>query len=102
MKEVIWRSKTRVKNKLRLNMKRILNPKFWKETITEIEDSLTEEDIEDEEDLSSHEVYIEEEHSMLLESSLGRDKVSEEPITFSVEQGMTSKFPFVQEIVKYK
>ena len=42
VKEVNWRLKTRVKNKLRLNMKKILNPKLRKEKITVIEDSLTE------------------------------------------------------------
>ena len=41
-------------------MKRILNPKLRKEKITVIEYSLTEEDMEDEEDLSSQQVYIEE------------------------------------------
>ena len=48
MKEVNWRPKTRVKKKLRLNMKRILNPTLRKEKITVIEDSLTREDMEDE------------------------------------------------------
>ena len=85
VKEVNWRPKTKVKNKLRLNMKKILNPKLRKEKITVIEDSSTEEDMEDEEYLSSQQVYIEEEHSMLLESSPGRDRFSEEPITFSIE-----------------
>ena len=45
VKEVKWRPKTRVKNKLRLNMKKILNPKLRKEMITVIEDSLIEEDM---------------------------------------------------------
>ena len=40
-------------------MKNILNPKL--RMITEIEDSLTEEDTEYEEDLNSQQVYIEEE-----------------------------------------
>ena len=34
-----WRPKTRAKNKLRLNMKKLLNPKLAKEKITVIEDS---------------------------------------------------------------
>ena len=37
--ETKWRPKTRAKNKLRLNMKRILNPKLRKEKITMIKDS---------------------------------------------------------------
>ena len=53
--------------------------------ITMIEDSLTEEDMEDEEELSSQQVQIEEKHSILLESSPGRDKFSEEPNTFNIE-----------------
>ena len=40
VKEVNWRPKTRVKNKLRLNMKKILNPKLRKENIIVIEHSL--------------------------------------------------------------
>ena len=43
-----WRPKTRPTNKLRLNMKRILNPKFGKEKITVIEDSSSEENMENE------------------------------------------------------
>ena len=53
VKEVNWRPKTRVKNKLRLNMKNILNPKLRKEKIIVIEDSTSEEDMEEEEDLNS-------------------------------------------------
>ena len=34
-----WRPKTRPKNKLRLNMKKLLNPKLSKEKVTVIEDS---------------------------------------------------------------
>ena len=102
VKEVNWRMKTRVKNKLRLNMKKILNPKLRKEKITVIEDSTSEEDMEEEEDLSSQQFYIEKEHSMLLESFLERDKVSEDPITSSIERGMYSEVPVVQEIVKDK
>ena len=37
---------------------------------------------------------------MLLESSLGRDKVSEELITFSIEWGMSSEVLVVQETGK--
>ena len=52
--------------------------------------------------LTPQQVYSEEEQSVSFELSQGRDKVSEEPITFSIEQGMNSKVPFVQEIVKDK
>ena len=51
--ETKWIPKTRAKNKLRLNMKRILNPKLRKEKITVIEGSSSQEDMEEEENLSS-------------------------------------------------
>jgi len=35
----VWRPKTRPKNKLRLNMKKLLNPKLDKKKVTVIEDS---------------------------------------------------------------
>ena len=38
-----WRPKTRPKNKLRLNMKRLLNPKLNKEGVTVIDDSSSDE-----------------------------------------------------------
>ena len=38
---------------------------------------------------------------MLLESSPGRDKVLEEPITFIIERGVSSEVPIVQETFKY-
>ena len=45
-----WRPKTRPKNKLRLNMKKLLNPKLAKEKVTVIEDSSSEEKLDDSED----------------------------------------------------
>ena len=74
--ETKWRPKTRAKNKLRLNMKMILNPKLRKEKITVIEDSLSQEDMEEEENLSSQQVHTKKEHSVILESSSRKDKVS--------------------------
>ena len=88
-------TKTRAKSKLRLNMKRILNVKLKEENITVIEDSSTEEDMGGEEELIPRQVYSEEEYPVSFKLSQGRDKVSEEPITFSVEKGMTSKFAFI-------
>ena len=46
----VWRPKTRPKNKLRLNMKKLLNPKLAKEKVTVIEDSSSEEKLHDSED----------------------------------------------------
>ena len=57
-------------------MKKILNPKLRKEKITMIEDSSSQEDMEEEENLSSHQVHTEKEPSVILESSLGKYKVS--------------------------
>ena len=48
-----WRPKKRSKNKLRFSMKMILNPKFAKGKVTVIEDSSSQEDLEDEEGLDS-------------------------------------------------
>ena len=52
--ESTWRPKTRPKNKLRLNMKNLLNPKLAKEKITVIdsEDSSSQENLKEDEDLS--------------------------------------------------
>ena len=41
-----WRHKTRPKNKLRMNMKAILNSKFQRDVVTIIEDSSNDEDIQ--------------------------------------------------------
>ena len=41
-----WRPKIREKNKLRFNMKIILNPRLMKDKITDIEDSSCQEDVE--------------------------------------------------------
>ena len=65
-----------------------------------IEDSSTEEDMESEKDLSPQQVYIGEEQSVSLEPIQGGHKASERPPTFSIESGMSSKVPFVQETVK--
>ena len=46
----VWRPKTRPKNKLRLNMKKLLNPRLAKKKITIIEDSSSQEKLEDSED----------------------------------------------------
>ena len=45
----VWRPKTRPKNKLRLNMKKLLNPKLAKEKVTMIEDSSSKEKLHDSE-----------------------------------------------------
>ena len=47
--ETRWRPKTRAKNKLRLNIKKILNPKLAKEKVIAIEEYSYQEDLEEEE-----------------------------------------------------
>ena len=47
---VVWRPKTRPKNKIRLNMKKPLNPRLAEKKITIIEDSSSQEKLEDIED----------------------------------------------------
>ena len=53
--ESTWRPKTRPKNKLRLNMKNLLNPKLAKEKITMIdsEDSSSKEYLKEDDDRNS-------------------------------------------------
>ena len=46
----VWRPKTRPKNKLRLNMKNLLNPKLVEIKFTVIEDSSSQDKLEDSED----------------------------------------------------
>ena len=41
-----WRPKTRPRNKLRLNMKKLLNPKLNKEGVTVIDDSSSDEKLD--------------------------------------------------------
>ena len=48
-----WRPKTRAKNNLRLNTKKLLNPKLAKEKITVIEDSSSHEYLKENEELNS-------------------------------------------------
>ena len=71
-----WRPKTRAKNKLRLSMKRILNPTLMKEKITEIEDSSSQEDVEKGESLSPQQAHTRKHHSVMLESSTSKKKIA--------------------------
>ena len=84
--EMRWRPKTRAKNKLILSMKKILNPKLAKEKVTVIEDSSSQEDLEEEEGLDSKQVHSKKEHPVTLESSPGKDKVVEQLKVCSTER----------------
>ena len=71
-----------------------------KEKITVIEDSSSQEDMEEEERLSSQQVHIRKKHLVILESSTCRDKVAEQSIDFSNERVMSPKVPVEEEVVK--
>ena len=73
-----WRPKTRAVNKLRLNMKILLNPKMKKEKITVIQDSSSEENKESKESLKPSQDYIQEDHSISPEPVQEGHEVSEE------------------------
>ena len=53
---VVWRPKTRPKNKIRLNMKKLLNPKLAQKKIIVIEDSSSQEELEENEYLNVKEM----------------------------------------------
>ena len=73
-----------------------------KENITVIEDSSSEENMENEEVLSSQQHYIQEDHLVSLEPFQGGHKASEGQTAFITEQGITSGVSFVQETLKDK
>ena len=56
--------------------------------------------MEEEENLSSQQVHTEKENSVILESSSGKDKVSEQPINFSTKRGKFSEVHAEEEKVK--
>ena len=95
-----WRPKTRATNKLRLNMKRILNPKLKNKKITVIQYSSSEENNESEENLSPQQNYIQEDHLISPNSVQENHEVLEEQVTPIIEQGMTSGVSFVEEAMK--
>ena len=83
-------------------MKRILNPKMKKEKVTVIEDSSSEENMENEEDLSSQQHCIQEDHLVSLEPVQGGHKASEGNNTFITKHGLASGISSVQEAMKDK
>ena len=81
-------------------MKKILNSNLMKEKITVIEYYSSQEDMEEEEILSFQQVHIKKEHSVILNSSPGRNKVAEQPIDFSTKRGRSSEVLVEEEAVK--
>ena len=96
-----WRQRTRPKNKLRMNMKAVLDSKFKKNTITTIEDSSIEEDLQIknveyrmaqtlesiEKGLRSFPIILEEDH---------KEKGKQKKLEFQV--GVSSKSPNMEAL----
>ena len=74
---VCWRPKTRPKNKLRLNMKRLLNPKLAQEKITIVEDSSSQEELEEDANLNDRKIKGKEQVSLKVNSPSTKTKISE-------------------------
>ena len=72
-----WRTKSRPKNKLRLNMKKLLNPKLDKKKITVIEDSSSQEDLEDNEDQNEKDMKGKKKMDSKNKSTFTETKISE-------------------------
>ena len=72
-----WRPKTRPKNKLRLNMKKLLNPKLAQEEIIVIEDSSSQEELEEDESLNVREIKGKKQVPLKDKSASSRTKISE-------------------------
>ena len=72
-----WRPKTRPKNKLRLNMKKLLNPKLSQGKITILENSSSQEDVEEDKILDVKKVMSKKHDSLIVNSSLVKNKFSE-------------------------
>ena len=83
-------------------MKQILNPKMQNEKVTFIEDSSSEENMDNEEDSSSQQHYIQEDHLVSLEPVQGGHKDLEGNNTFITEHGLASRISSVQEAMKDK
>ena len=71
------RPKTRPKNKLRLNMKKLLNPKLAREKITIVEDSSSQEELEEDENLNDRKIKGKKQFSLKVNSPSTPIKISD-------------------------
>ena len=71
-----WRPKTGPTNKLILNMKKLLNPKLDQEEITVIEDSSSQEELEEDESLNVREIKGKKQVPLKDKSASNRTKIS--------------------------
>ena len=83
-----WRPKTRPKNKLRLNMKKNLNPKLAQEKITILEYSCSQEDLEEDEILNVKKVKSKKKDSLMVNSSLVQIKIPEQFEDFKKKENL--------------
>ena len=72
-----WRPKTIPKNKLKLNMKNLLNPKLAQEKITIVEDSSSQEELEEDEKLNDRKINDKKQVSLKVNSASTEIKISE-------------------------
>ena len=72
-----WSPKTKTKNKLRLNMKKLLKPKLAQEKITVIEDSSSQEELEENEDSNVKEMKGKKQVILEDKSALTETRISE-------------------------
>ena len=72
------RPKTGPKNNLRLNMKKLLNPKLAQENIIISEDSSSQEDFEEDESLNVKKVKSKKHDSFMVNSSSLKNKIPEQ------------------------
>ena len=72
-----WRPKTRPKNKLRLNMKKLLNPKLAQKKIAVIEESSFQEELEGDEALDVKEMKGKKHVTLKDKSAVTKTKFSD-------------------------
>ena len=107
----VWRPKTRPKNKLRLNMKKLLNPKLANEKVTLIEDSSSEDKLDERPkeskikfamtDTKISDIFLEIRNQIIQEQQLNETKIScsekkkkvEEEAPCNAENEEFPKFP---------
>ena len=78
---------------MRLNTKKLLNPKLAKEKVTVIEDSSSREDLKEDEDLNSEQVDSKREDSVTAKPSLVKDIVEVQPKYSSFKGEKCQKVP---------
>ena len=72
-----WRPNTRPKNKFRLNIKKLLNPKLAKKKITVIEDSSSQEEVKDNEDQNEKDMKCKKQMVLENKSAFTTTKISD-------------------------